>query len=41
MSEADDATVIGKFSQAERERGLTGLLESSGRELFHWEQTLR
>lgn len=41
MSEADDATVIGKFSQVERERGLTGLAESFGSELAHWEQALR
>ena len=41
MSEADDATVIGKFSQVERERGLTGLSESFGSELVHWEQALR
>ncbi len=41
MSEADDATVIGKFSQVEQERGLTGLSESFGSELAHWQQALR
>ena len=41
MSEVDDADVIDKFSRVERERGLTGLLESFGSELAHWEQALR
>jgi hemerythrin-like domain-containing protein len=41
MSEADDAEAFDKFSQVERERGLTGLIESFGSELAHWEQALR
>jgi hemerythrin-like domain-containing protein len=41
MSEADDAYVIDKFSQVERERGFTGLLDSFGSELARWEEALR
>ena len=40
MSEADDADVTGRFSQAEQERGLTGWHESFGNEVARWEQAI-
>ena len=40
MSEADDADVSGRFSQAEQERGLTGWHESFASEVTCWEQAL-
>jgi hypothetical protein len=40
MSEAEDADVTGRFSQEEKERGLTSLHESFGSEVARWEQAL-
>ena len=40
MSEADDADVTGRFSQAEQERGLTGWHESFGNDVARWEQAI-
>jgi hemerythrin-like domain-containing protein len=40
MSEADEADVIGRFSQVEQERGLTGLYENFANDVVKWEQAL-
>jgi hemerythrin-like domain-containing protein len=40
LSEADDADVAGRFSQAEPERGLTGLHDSFASDVKRWEQTV-
>ena len=40
MSEADDADVTGRFSQVEKERGLTDWHEKFGNEVAGWEQAL-
>ena len=40
MSEADDADVMSRFSQVEKERGLTSLHENFSNEVVGWEQTL-
>jgi hemerythrin-like domain-containing protein len=37
MSEADDAHVMGRFSQVEQERGLTGWHENFANEMASWE----
>ena len=41
MSEADDSDVTSKFSQVEKERGLTGWHESFGKEVAVWEESLK
>ena len=41
MSEADDADVTSKFSQVEKERGLTGWHESFTSDVVRWEQSLQ
>jgi hemerythrin-like domain-containing protein len=40
MNDADDADVIGKFSQVEQERGLTGWHDSFASQVARWEQVL-
>ncbi len=40
MSEADDADVMSRFSQVEKERGLTGWHEDFSNEVAEWEQAL-
>jgi hemerythrin-like domain-containing protein len=40
MSESDDADVTGRFSQVERERGLTGWHQSFASEVAQWEKAL-
>jgi hemerythrin-like domain-containing protein len=40
MSGADDADVANRFSQVERDRGLTGLHESYANDVAGWEATL-
>ena len=41
MTEADDADVTSKFSQVEKERGLTGLNENFTSDMARWEESLK